>query len=174
MFSIRLSPPLCPGVVLESLEPEFRRFHAGRSELHAKKGAGVLFERTFFVAGSVELGACVFEKERLCAFDRSITEIRLINHPAKGPAPPGSILFSVPVGVHATKKRGENEENQEKEQGTSHLAAVRELRPDLAGWYTGENSGGVPPRSLYVELAAGGCTRARGPCAECRVRRACC
>ena len=73
MFSIRLSPPLCPGVVLESLEPEFRRFHAGRSELHAKKGAGVLFERTFFVAGSVELGACVFEKERLCAFDRPIT-----------------------------------------------------------------------------------------------------
>jgi hypothetical protein len=43
-----------------------------------KKGAGVLFERTFFVAGSVELGACVFEKQRLCAFDRSITEIRLI------------------------------------------------------------------------------------------------
>ena len=78
MLSIRLSPPLCPGVVLESLEPEFRRFHAGRSELHAKKGAGVLFERTFFVAGSVELGACVFEKQRLCAFDRSITEIRLI------------------------------------------------------------------------------------------------
>ena len=78
MFSIRLSPPLCPGVVLESLEPEFRRFHAGRSELHAKKGVGVLFGRTFFVAGSVELGACVFEKQRLCAFDRSITEIRLI------------------------------------------------------------------------------------------------
>ena len=39
-------------------------------------------------------------------------------------------------------------------------------RPDLAGWYTGENSGGVPPRPLFVELAAGGFTRARGPCAE--------
>ena len=79
---------------------------------------------------------------------------RVINHPAKGPAPPGSILFSMPVCVHATKKK-KNEEKQEKEQGTSHLAAVRELRPDLAGWYTGENSGGVPPRSLYVELVVG-------------------
>ena len=50
-------------------------------------------------------------------------------------------------------------------------------RPDLAGWYTGENSGGVPPRPLNADelLAAGGCTRrARGPCAECRVRRVCC
>ena len=74
MFSIRLSPPLCPVVVLDSLEPEFRRFHAGRSELHAKKGVGVLFERAFFVAGSVELGACVFDEQRLCAFDRSITD----------------------------------------------------------------------------------------------------
>ena len=27
-----------------------------------------------------------------------------INHPAKGPAPPDSILFSVPVGVRALKK----------------------------------------------------------------------
>ena len=78
MLPIRPSPPLCPGVVLESLEPEFRRFHAGRSELHAKKGAGVLFGRTFFVAGSAELGACVFEKQRLRDFDRPIAEIRLI------------------------------------------------------------------------------------------------
>ena len=39
-------------------------------------------------------------------------------------------------------------------------------RLDLAGWYTGENSGGVLSRPLFVELAAGGFTRARGPCAE--------
>ena len=51
--------------------------------------------------------------------------LMLINHPAKGPAPPGSILFSVPVGVHATKKK-KNEEKQEKEQGTSHLAAFQQ------------------------------------------------
>ena len=38
----------------------------------------------------------------LCGTER----VRTINHPAKGPAPPGSILFSVPVGVHATKKTG--------------------------------------------------------------------
>ena len=95
---------------------------------------------------------------------------KITSHPAKGPAPPGSILFSVPVRVHATKRK----EKKGYKQGTSHLAAVREQRPVLAGRYTGENSGGVPPRLLYVELAAGGCTRARGPCAECRVRRACC
>ena len=46
----------------------------------------------------------------------------------------------------------------------------RAKRPDLAGWYTGQNIGGVPPRPLYVELAAGGCTRARGPYAEFGVR----
>ena len=49
--SIRLSPPLCPGVVLESLEPEFWHFHAGRSELRAKKGAGVLFCTYVFRGG---------------------------------------------------------------------------------------------------------------------------
>ena len=125
--------------------------------------------RLMYVARALRGGGCPQEP----SYDAAYHITRIINHQAKGPAPPGSILFSVPVGVRATKKRGENEENQEKEQGTSHLTAVRELRPDLAGWYTGGNSGGAPPRSLYVELAAGGCTRARGPCAECRVRRAC-
>ena len=33
------------------------------------------------------------------------TAIRHINHHTKGPAPPVSVLFSVPVGVHATTKR---------------------------------------------------------------------
>ena len=67
IFSIRLSPPLCLGVVLESLEPEFRRFHAGRSELHAKKGAGVIFERTFFrggIGGTRRLRVCKAEITR--------------------------------------------------------------------------------------------------------------
>ena len=39
-------------------------------------------------------------------------------------------------------------------------------RPDLAGWYTGENSGGVPPWPLFVEFAAGTFTKTRGPRAE--------
>ena len=57
--------------------------------------------------------------------------------------------------------------NKNKEQGTSHPSWQQcAKRPDLAGWYTGENSGGVLPRPLFVELAAGGFTRARGPCAE--------
>ena len=29
-------------------------------------------------------------------------------------------------------------------------------RPDLAGWYTGDSSGGIPPRPLCVELPARG------------------
>ena len=55
-----------------------------------------------------------------------------INHPAKGPAPPSSIFFSVPVGVHAIKKtktmqKNEKQEKEGDEQGTSHLlGAVRE------------------------------------------------
>ena len=46
---------------------------------------------------------------------------RKINHPAKGPAPPGSILFSVPVGVHATKKRGETKKNKKRNKGPATL-----------------------------------------------------
>ena len=66
-----------------------------------------------------------------------------INPPAKGPAPPESILFSVPVGVHTTKKaKNEQQEEERDEQGTSHLAAVRETT-----W-----------------LAAGGCTTRAGGC----------
>ena len=48
-----------------------------------------------------------------------------INHPAKGPAPPESILFSVPVGVRALKKKEKKEKEGDK-QGTSHLSAMRE------------------------------------------------
>ena len=29
-------------------------------------------------------------------------------------------------------------------------------RPDLAGWYTGENSDGVPPRPLFVDRRVSG------------------
>ena len=47
------------------------------------------------------------------------------NHPAKGPVPPGSILFSVPVGIHAFKIKKDKQEKEGAKQGTSHLLAVR-------------------------------------------------
>ena len=45
-------------------------------------------------------------------------------------------------------------------------------RPDLAGRYAGENSGGVPPRPLFVELAAGCPTSGMPHQGERAVRRA--
>ena len=88
---------------------------------------------------------------------------------------PPEVSFSRCPLVFVLQKNKKNKKNKRKEmnKGPATLQQCAK-RSDLAGWYTGENSGGVPPRPLNVELAVGGCTRARGPCAECRVRRACC
>ena len=63
------------------------------------------------------------------------------------------------------KRKKENKKRKEMNKGPATLEQCAK-RPDLVDWYTGENSGGVLPRPLFVEFAAGGFTRARGPCAE--------
>ena len=64
------------------------------------------------------------------------TESVSINHPAKGPAPPESIHSSVPVGVHATKKK-KNEKQGEKE-GDEQRSTLQcaNARSDLTGMFT--------------------------------------
>ena len=64
------------------------------------------------------------------------------------------------------KRKTKNKKRKEMNKGPATFLEQCAKQPDLAGWYTGENSGGVLPRPLFVELAAGGFTRARGPCAE--------
>ena len=52
--------------------------------------------------------------------DARLVALASINHPAKGPAPPGSILFSMPVCVHATKKE-KTKKNKKRNKGPATL-----------------------------------------------------